>query len=100
MDSRFQECSARRKSVTNFFFFFFYFKTEPRWPAFRYWLLNIVEQNKPCESFVRVLARLPEALSNFFMTQWHEEGTTEQINSLVAVIMKHLEIEELPQEKR
>ena len=75
------------------------FQSEPRWPAFRHWLLNIVEQNVPYESFVKVLSRFPEALDNFLINQWHEKATPEQLNRLVAEVMQHLSIKELPNQK-
>ena len=78
----------------------FILQEEPRWPAFRHWLLNIVEQNRSHESFNRVLSRIPESLYNFLVTQWHEQASPEQIDTLVSVIMEHLGIEELPKEIR
>lgn len=73
------------------------FQKPPVWPAFSHWLLNVIEQNRPFESFPRMLSRLPEALSNFFITQWHEEATSEQLDLLVKHIMDYLQIDELPQ---
>ena len=36
---------------------------------FKFWLLNIIEQNRSYESFYNILARLPEALAHFFLKQ-------------------------------
>ena len=63
---------------------------------FRFWLLNIIEQNKNCDTFPKLLARLPEVLKHFFLKQWHEEATEEQIQKTVAMVMSYCNITELP----
>ncbi|ESN97505.1 hypothetical protein HELRODRAFT_85380, partial [Helobdella robusta] len=63
---------------------------EPTWCCFRYWLLNIIEQNRSQISFPRILNRLSESLPNFLMTQWHEKLTSSQTNELVEVVVGHL----------
>lgn len=64
---------------------------------FTYWLLNIIEQNRTCDSFPRLLARLPEALFHFFVKQWHEEADNEQLDRLVETIKSHCKIDSLPE---
>lgn len=72
----------------------------PIWPAFSHWLLNIVQQNCPFESFQRVLGHLPESLTAFLLKTWHEKPTNEQVDRLVKLIMDYLEIDKLPQVER
>ena len=74
------------------------FQAPPRWKAFSHWLLNIIEQNRNCASFVKVLSRLSEALYHFLLNQWHEEATNEQLAFLVSHVMQYLNISELPNE--
>lgn len=65
---------------------------QPTWLCFRYWLLNIIEQNRTHPSFVRILPRLHQSLPNFIMTQWHETLLPHQVDTLVRVIMMYLDI--------
>merc|ERR1712243_32918 len=44
----------------------------PYYSHFRYWFLNIVEQNRRFDSFHRMLTRLPEVVAHFFVKQWHD----------------------------
>lgn len=74
--------------------------TSTAWPAFKYWLLNIVEQNRSCESFTRTLERLPLCVENLLLKQFHEVATDEQLNFLVRTIMEHLDIQRLPDFKK
>ena len=69
----------------------------PRWQAFSYWLLNIIEQNRPFESFQRVLQNLSESLSYFLFTQWKETASQDQLGRLVEMIMEHLNLDKLPE---
>jgi len=69
---------------------------EPTLTAFKYWMLNVVEQNKAHVSWPRILSRLEEVLKNFFLKQWHETASTEQIELIKKFIMTHLNISELP----
>ena len=69
---------------------------EPYRPHFEYWLLNIVEQNRACESFGRMLPRMHEVIWQFFMKQWHERANDDQVQKCVKIVMKHLGLEELP----
>ncbi|XP_039250544.2 tRNA wybutosine-synthesizing protein 5-like [Styela clava] len=66
------------------------------WPAFRYWILNIVEQNRQHKSFQRTLERLKACIENLLLKQFHEVATEEQLNFLVKMIMEYLQISELP----
>ncbi|KAK2162698.1 hypothetical protein LSH36_93g03003 [Paralvinella palmiformis] len=78
---------------------YFIFQTDCRWPAFKHWLLNIIEQNRGYPSWPRTLSRLPEALNNFIINQWHDYATESQLELLVSEIKQYLKIEELPDEK-
>ena len=64
---------------------------------FEYWLLNIVEQNRACASFPRMLERLPEVMGHFFKKQWHEEASEEQIERAVDLVKSHCGIGDLPE---
>jgi hypothetical protein len=68
---------------------------EPYRPHFEHWLLNIVEQNRDCESFPKMLARLPEVVQHFFKKQWHDDPSEEQVERAVRLIMEHCKIEKL-----
>ncbi|CAH1798454.1 unnamed protein product [Owenia fusiformis] len=70
----------------------------PRWQAFQYWLLNVVEQNRNCDSFNRMLSRLPEALVNFLKNQWYNTPDDAQVARLQTVVMEYLNLSELPME--
>ena len=71
----------------------------PYRPHFEYWLLNVIEQNKMCESFERMMSRLPEVLYNFFKKQWHDEADNEQLERAVQIVMKHCGLESLPEKQ-
>jgi len=64
---------------------------------FHYWFLNIVEQNREYESFQKIVSRLPEVVRHFFLKQWHEQISEENVIKAVALVMKHLDLTELPQ---
>ena len=51
----------------------------PRLGAFSYWLLNIVEQNRPFEGWSRTLPYLPRSLSAFLANQLKETATESQL---------------------
>jgi hypothetical protein len=72
----------------------------PIWPSFRYWLCNIIEQNRCCESFRRTLMRFKEAVSAFLMTQWHEVINDDQMNMLQETITQYLQIDNLPEDTK
>jgi len=63
---------------------------------FYYWFLNILEQNKKYPSFEKIISRIPEVIKHFFLKQWHEVPTTEQVDTLVQVTLKHFMIDTLP----
>lgn len=71
--------------------------TSPSWPAFKYWLLNIIEQNRPHDSFARTLERLPLCVENFLLKQFHEVATPEQLDFLLQTIMEHVGVTKLPE---
>ena len=87
---------------------------EPYRQHFQYWFLNIVEQNREQQSFQKILSRLPEVCRHFFVKQWHEVPTEDQVmmnqiwrltslisllqvSILVTLVKDHLKIEELPE---
>jgi len=63
---------------------------------FNYWFLNIIEQNRECQSFSKMLPRLPEVVKHFVLKQWHEIPSEEQIDRLVDLVKVHCDIKELP----
>merc|ERR1719427_835225 len=71
---------------------------KPVWESFKYWILNIVEQNKSCASFTRVLERLELCLCYFVLKQFHENLTPckEEIRQLVDTITNYLQMKNLP----
>lgn len=69
----------------------------PSWPAFKYWLLNVIEQNRPHDSFVRTLERLSLCVENFLLKQFHEIPTPEQLSFLLQTIMDHIGVKKLPE---
>jgi hypothetical protein len=74
------------------------FQKPPFWPLFSYWLLNIIEQNRAHDSFFqKLLSRLPEVLKNFFLKQWHEVPSDDQLNVLVSTVKNYLKIDALPE---
>jgi len=68
----------------------------PVFPAFKYWLLNIVEQNRHFESFTRTLERLPLCLENLVLKHFHEKLDEYHRNILVKVVMEYLDLKSLP----
>ena len=67
-----------------------------QWPSFRYWLLNIVEQNREKEQFQKVLQYLDQSLYNFLWKQWKDSIPEEQVDQLVKVILDYLGLSETP----
>ena len=68
-----------------------------QWNSFKYWLLNIVEQNRDKEQFQKVLQYLGESLKNFLWKQWKENISKEQVDQLVNVVLDYLNLETTPQ---
>lgn len=69
---------------------------QPVWPSFRYWLLNIVQQNRKFPSFIRTLERLQESLVYLLLKQFHEVAPNDVLEMLVDSIKHYLEIDQLP----
>lgn len=67
-----------------------------QWESFKYWLLNIVEQNKNKSQFQMVLQHLEESLTNFLLKQWHEIPSEYQLDILVRTILDYCELEDIP----
>lgn len=67
-----------------------------QWQSFKYWLLNIVEQNRTKSQFQGVLQHLDETLINFLLKQWHEIPTTQQVNTLVRTVLDYCGLKEIP----
>lgn len=63
---------------------------------FKYWLLNILEQNRDCDTFPKIVNRLPEVLSHFFLKQWHEIASTEQIQRVIEMLEESIDLCDLP----
>merc|ERR1719369_299843 len=63
---------------------------------FFYWFLNIMEQNKDQQSFPKIMSRLPEVVKHFFLKQWHETPTVDQVDRVMEVVMEHFKLESLP----
>ena len=60
---------------------------------FKYWLLNILEQNRSYrETFPKIIHRLPEVLQHFFIKQWHEVASEEQIKRVIEMIGENIEL--------
>merc|ERR1711972_1296042 len=59
---------------------------DPYKPHFHYWFLNIIEQNKDQQSFTKIISRLPEVVRHFFIKQWHEIPSYEQVTTLVNLV--------------
>ena len=60
---------------------------------FQFWLLNILEQNKSSDTFPKLVARLPEVLAHFFLKQWHEEATPDQIERVISMINEQIALD-------
>lgn len=70
----------------------------PYRPHFQYWLLNILEQNRQYDqSFSRMLPRLREVLYHFFIKQWHDEASSENLDVIIEFVKDHFGIESLPE---
>ena len=68
----------------------------PYYNHFRYWFLNIIQQNIKCDSFQRMLSRLPEVLFHFFLKQWHETPSNEHIDFCIELVLNYCQIKCLP----
>ena len=71
----------------------------PYYNHFRYWFLNIIQQNIKCDSFQRMLSRLPEVLFHFFLKQWHETPSNEHIDFCIKMVLNYCQIKCLPNVK-
>jgi len=71
--------------------------TEPYSQHFHYWFLNIVQQNREYQSFDKIVSRLPEVVHHFFLKQWHEQISEDNVAKAVELVMKHLNLTELPE---
>lgn len=65
-----------------------------RWEAFSYWFENILEQNR--NGHAKIIENLPGTLAAFFVQQFKEELTEEQMEILVNHALKFYGIEEKP----
>ena len=66
---------------------------EPYLDHFRYWFLNVIEQNRRFESFPRMLTRLPEVVVHFFVKQWHDTPSPDQVDVLVKLVLDYCGLE-------
>uniref|UniRef100_H2Z7M9 JmjC domain-containing protein n=1 Tax=Ciona savignyi TaxID=51511 RepID=H2Z7M9_CIOSA len=69
---------------------------EPVWISFKYWLLNVVEQNRQFASFERTLQRLQLCVENLLLKQFHEVAPQSILDRLIQTIKEYLEINSLP----
>lgn len=67
-----------------------------QWPCFKYWLLNIIEQNKGKEQFKKVLQYLPATIEAFLFKHWHEIPTEKQRDRLVETVLEYCGLKQLP----
>jgi len=70
--------------------------TKPYSEHFHYWFLNIIQQNREYKSFEKIVSRLPEVVKHFFLKQWHEEISAENVEKAVELVKGHLGIKDLP----
>ena len=64
---------------------------------FKYWLLNIIEQNRSySDTFSKMIHRLPEVLRHFFIKQWHEVASEQQIGRVIQMIEEEIKLNEIP----
>ena len=61
---------------------------------FRYWFLNVIEQNRRFDSFPRMLTRLPEVVAHFFVKQWHDAPSPSQVDAMVKLVLAYCGLEE------
>ena len=61
--------------------------------AFIYWLLNIVEQNRPYVRFQKILADLHRSLANFLLKQFHEVPSCDQMKILKRAVLQHCDVD-------
>lgn len=69
----------------------------PTFSATRYWILNVIEQNRSQQSFGRMLARLDEVILNFLLKQWHEKLQPTHLTIIRNFILDYLQISVLPE---
>ena len=67
-----------------------------QWEPFKYWLLNIVEQNQNKSQFQLVLQHIEESLTNFLLKQWHEIPSTSQLDTLVKTVLEYCNLDAIP----
>ena len=64
--------------------------------AFSFWLLNIIEQNRPLVTFPLMLSELGFTIERFLTQQFKEYATEAQTQVLVKIVMEYLQLKELP----
>ena len=69
--------------------------SDPYRQHFKFWLLNILEQNRNTDTFPKIIARLPEVLYHFFIKHWHEEASNDQIERVITMIEEETNIKKL-----
>ena len=67
-----------------------------QWESFKYWFLNIIQQNIGTKQFEGVLQHLPESLTYFLLKQWHEVPTEDQLNTLIRIVLDYCGLETIP----
>lgn len=59
---------------------------------FQFWLWNIIEQNRGCDTFPKMLHRFKEVLTHFFLKQWHEEASDDQIERVIEMVQEKMDL--------
>ena len=72
--------------------------SDPYREHFKFWLLNILEQNRDCDSYPKILARLPEVLNHFFVKHWHEKASNVQIEKVMNFVQENIDLDQEPKQ--
>eukprot|EP01084_Bolivina_argentea_P314287 544365_1 len=56
----------------------------------KFWLLNIIEQNRNYEQFLSVIGNLEKSIYNTFYKQWHDLLSDQQVNKLTNAVIEYL----------
>lgn len=64
--------------------------TPPRADAFKYWLLNVIVQNKSMPSFETLVEEdLPGSVSNFLFKQFHDKTRPDQVQKMMQWVKQY-----------
>lgn len=73
-----------------------YLHTPDLLPAFKHWFLNIIEQNRDYPTFNRILSRIDECLEQFFIKQWKESNSKEDLDICKQIVLDYLDLKSFP----